>query len=63
MLDIGKLLGIKSEMDSATVVKTDIYRYKRNTLASGLALLSLVLNASTSRCFIVCLTVPTMAYL
>ena len=42
MLDIGKLLGIKSEMDSATVVKTDIYRYKRNTLASGLALLSLV---------------------
>ena len=42
MLDIGKLLGIKNEMDSATVVKTDIYRYKRNTLASGLALLSLV---------------------
>ena len=42
MFDIGRLLGVKREMDSYDVIKTDVYRYKRNTLASGLALLSLV---------------------
>ena len=42
MFDIGRLLGVKREMDSHDVIKTDVYRYKRNTLASGFALLSLV---------------------
>lgn len=42
MLDLSKILGIKQKTDSASIVHTDVFRYKRNTLASGLALLSLV---------------------
>ena len=36
------MLGIKRDMTSQSIVQTDIYRYKRNKLASGLALLGLV---------------------
>ena len=42
MFKLDKLLGIKQDMDSVAVVKTDIYRYKRNKFASGLALLGIV---------------------
>ena len=42
MIDIGKMLGIKRDMTSQSIVQTDICRYKRNKLASGLALLGLV---------------------
>ena len=42
MLDLSKLFGIKQDMDSKSVIHIDVYRYKRNKLASGLALLALV---------------------
>ena len=37
-------LGLDREMTSENIIKTDVYRYKRNTLASGLALLGLFIN-------------------
>lgn len=42
MLDLSKLFGIKEDMDSKTIVHIDVYRYKRNKIASSFALLGLV---------------------
>lgn len=43
-MSVRKHLGLDREMTSENIIKTDVYRYKRNTLASGLALLGLFIN-------------------
>lgn len=45
MLDnLRKRLGLIRDYTSENIIQTDIYRYKRNKLASGLALLGLFIN-------------------
>ncbi len=43
-LNLKQRLGLEREMTSQNIINTDIYRYKRNKLASGLALLGLFIE-------------------
>ena len=43
-MSVRSRLGLDREMTSENIIKTDVYRYKRNKLASGLALLGLFIN-------------------
>ncbi len=44
MFDLREKLGLNREMTSENIIRTDVFRYKRNKLASGLALLGLFIN-------------------
>lgn len=41
---MGQRLGLEREMTSEIIIKTDVYRYKRNKIAANLALLGLFIN-------------------